>query len=147
MANQRQRTRGGIVVREGGDAAVRRWGGDRRIGCEGHHPPPPSGGKRKTRSPVGGNNDNNAAVLDDNGNNDAGPGRGFIACRDSTAYAGAKSVCWWQDNGDRTRRQTAAMCLLDFMGGLRTAPSLLLCGIEDHDSGLSSSSLSSFNSL
>jgi hypothetical protein len=27
LANQRQRTRGGIIVREGGDAAVRQWGG------------------------------------------------------------------------------------------------------------------------
>ena len=147
MANQKQRTRGGIAVREGGDAVVRQWGGDRQIRCEGHHPPPSSGGKQKTRSPIGGDNDNDAAVLDNDGNNDAGPGRGFIACCDSAAYAGAKSACWWQDYRDRTRRRTAAMRLLDRMGGLRTTPSLLLCGIEDHDGGLSSSSSSLFNSL
>ncbi len=122
-------------------------GGDRWIGCEGHHPPPPSGGKRKTRLPVGGDNDNDTAVLNDDGNDDAGPGRGFIACHDSTAYAGAESACWWQDDGDRTWRQTAAMRLLDCMGGLMKTPSLLLCGIEDHDGSLSSSSSSSFNSI
>ena len=108
---------------------------------------PLSGGKRKTQLPVGGDNDNNAAVLDDDGNNDAGLGRGFIACRDSMAYAGAESACWWQDDGNRTRRRMAAMRLLDCMGGLTTTPSLLLCGIEDHNGSLSSSLLSSFNSL
>ena len=97
--------------------------------------------------PVGGNNDNNAAVLDNDGNDDAGLRRGFIACRDLTAYTGAKSACWCQDEGDRTRRRTAAMRLVDRMGGLTRTPSLLLCGIEDHDGSLSSSSSSSFNSL
>ena len=121
--------------------------GGRRIGCEGHHPLPPSGGKWKTQLPVGGDNDNNAAVLDDDGNNDAGLGRGFIACRDSMAYAGAESTCWWQDDGNRTRRRMAAMRLLDCMGGLTTTPSLLLRGIENQDGGLSSLSSSSFNSL
>ena len=113
-------------------------GGDWRIRCEGHHPPPPSGGKRETRSPVGGDNNNNATVLDDNINNDAGPGRGFIACHDLTAYARAKSACWWQDDGDHTQRRTAAMRLLDCMGGLTATPSLLLRESEDHDGGLSS---------
>ena len=64
LANQRQRTRFGIVVGEGDDAVVRRWGGDRRIRCEGHRPPPPSGGKRKTQSPVGGNDNDNATLHD-----------------------------------------------------------------------------------
>ena len=104
-------------------------------------------GGRKTRSLVGGDNDNDAAVLDNDGNDDAGPGRGFIACCDLTAYAGAKSACWWQDDGDHTRRRTAAMRLLDRMGGLTTTPSLLLREIKDHDGGLSSSLSLSFNSL
>ena len=65
LANQRQRTRSGIVAGEGGDAAVQRWGGDRWIWCEGHCPPLPSGGKRKTRSPVGGNDDDNKATVHD----------------------------------------------------------------------------------
>ena len=120
---------------------------NRRIGCEGHRPPPPSGGKWKTRSLIGGDNDDDAAVPDDDGDDDAGPGGGGggrgIACRDSTAYAGAESACSWQDDGDRTWRRTTAMRLLDCMVGVTTMPSLLLRGIEDHDGGLSLSSSSS----
>ncbi len=28
------------------------------------------------------------------------------------------------------------MCLLDFMGGMTMMPSILLCGIKDHNGGL-----------
>ena len=127
-------------------------GGDRRIRCEGHRPPPlpAASGKRDRRSvgtttttPQSTTTTTTTTTMPGRG----GEEEGFIACCDATAYAGAKSTRSWEDDGDRTRRRTTAMRLLDRMGGLTTMPSLLLRGIEDHDGGLSLSSLSSLNSL
>ena len=112
-------------------------GGDRRIRCEGHCPPPLSGGKQKTRSPVGSDDVDDANVHDGDGDDDAGGGG--IVRRNSTVYARVESAGLWRDDGNRTRRWTTVMCLLDCMGGMTTTPSLLLRGIEDHDGGLSSS--------
>ena len=60
----------------------------------------------------------------------------MTAIRDSTVYTGAKFAGSWRDDGDRTRRWTTGICLLDCMGGMTTTPSLLLRRIKDHDGGL-----------
>ena len=65
-----------------------------------------------------------------------GGGRGIV-CHDLTAYTGAKSVGLWQSEGNHTWRRTAAMYLLDCMGGMTTPPPPLLRRIKDHDGGLS----------
>ena len=74
FANQRQRTRHGIFVREGGDNAVRRWGGRPTDWVRVSLSFPPSGSKQKMQLLVSEDDDDNTTIRNDNGHNNAGGG-------------------------------------------------------------------------